>query len=231
VDDDAAETSRGVAGLAWVGSVTLLVVLAVAASTDSLAVWSTPEPSDQQSVPPVVDSATAPILVDPVESGETSLIGVVAIVLLALLALVLLRPSLRRSSAVDRLGQRFGWGQLATADQSPLPDVLVQDLGAEIGDARNALLGGDARNGIVACWMRLESGGLDAGLPRWAAETAEEYSSRVARATAVDAVPLDELAELYSEARFSDHELSEQHRDRASIALGRISDDLADGAQ
>jgi hypothetical protein len=44
--------------------------------------------------------------------------------------------------------------------------------------------------------------------------------------TSVDPAPLNELAGLYREARFSDHRFGEQQRARAAAALGRISDDL-----
>ncbi len=226
VDDTVAESPHLGAVLTWFGAVTFVGVLAVAASTDSLKIWRTPEGAGQQPTPsPAVDDIAVPVIREPLGSG-VSLTAVAVVLLLAIVALLLLTSSLRRSPFAERIERTFGWGELAATAQDPLPDVTVHDLGEEIGDARNALLDGDPRNGIVACWMRLERGALDAGLPRWAAETADEYSRRVVTSTSVDPTPLNELAELYREARFSGHRLSEQDRDRASAALGRISDGL-----
>lgn len=227
MDDRVPETSRSGAVLTWFGVVMLLGGLAIAASTDSLDVWRTPEQSDRGPLPspPVGDDTAVPVIRDLPDSG-VSVLGLAVVLLVALVALLLLNSGLRASPLADFYKRPFRWGRLEVAQQDPLPEVTVHDSGAEIGDARNALLDGEPRNGIVACWMRLERGALDAGLPRLAAETAEEYSLRVVTSTSVDATPLNELAELYREARFSGHRLSEQHRERASVALGRISDGL-----
>ena len=225
-DVQASEASHARAVLIWSGAALVIVVLAIASSTDSLDVWRTPEVSEQR--PPstsALDDGVAPVIREPLGSG-VNVVGLVIVLLVALLALLLLSSNLRQSPFTELVRKRLGWGRLSMARQDPLPEVAVHDLDAELGDARNALLDGDARNGIVACWMRLERGALDAGLPRWASETAEEYSRRVVTLTSVDPAPLDELAELYREARFSGHQLSERHRGRASVALGRIGDGL-----
>ena len=227
MNDNATETSEVGAVTPWFGLVMLVGVLAIAASTDSLDVWRTRDAIDRRLPPsPVVDDTIVPAIRQPVDSG-VSLIGIAIVLLVVLGVLILLRSTLRQPPFVDLAKRLFGWGRLAEALQDPLPETTMHEVGADISDARNALLGGDARNGIVACWMRLERGALDVGLPRWAAETADEYSRRVVTSTSVDPAPLDELADLYREARFSSHRLSEHHRDRASIALGRISDRLA----
>jgi hypothetical protein len=70
--------------------------------------------------------------------------------------------------------------------------------------------------------MQLERDAGAAGLSRNAAETSAEYVERVVTASSVDPAPIRELAALYREARFSDHELSDDHRTRALAALNRV---------
>ena len=70
--------------------------------------------------------------------------------------------------------------------------------------------------------MNLERDAGEAGLPRAAAETSAEYVERVVAASSVDPAPIRELAALYREARFSRHELGDDHRSRALAALDRV---------
>lgn len=214
------------AAAGWFGGAVLLFLLAAASSTDSVPLWVAPEASPQPAPTSVVVDDVAPPIVADTADTQGSLFGVLLVLLVVLLGLALLRANLRLSPLAERLKQRLGWAELTTATQTPLPDGATDELRDEISEARNALLDGDARNGIVASWMRLERGGLDVGLPRWAAETAEEYSQRMAVSRSVDPEALGDLAELYREARFSEHELNEDHRDRASDALGRIEREL-----
>jgi hypothetical protein len=89
-----------------------------------------------------------------------------------------------------------------------------------------ALREGSPRNAIVACWMELERTCSQSGLPRSAAETSTEFTARVLSHYAIDAQAVSGLAGLYREARFSEHPLSEAHRDRAIAALQSVLADL-----
>ena len=111
-----------------------------------------------------------------------------------------------------------------------LPEVRERELTVDVDSARAALSGGTPRNAIVACWMQLERDAAAAGLPRAAAETSAEYVERVVAASSVDPAPIRELAALYREARFSRHELSDDHRTRALAALNRVEAVLKRGA-
>lgn len=94
-----------------------------------------------------------------------------------------------------------------------------------IGDAaeQDALLrDGDARNAIVATWHRFEVQGGRAGVPRHASETSSEYVLRFLDLAEADHGPVRRLAELYREARFSDHQITEEHRTEALAALDAI---------
>ena len=90
-------------------------------------------------------------------------------------------------------------------------------------DEQDALLrDGDARNAIVATWHRFEVQGERAGVPRRPSETSSEYALRILDLAEADTGPVRRLAELYREARFSDHEITEEHRAEALAALAGI---------
>ena len=100
--------------------------------------------------------------------------------------------------------------------------ALTEDLGAQL----DAVAGGSARNGIVRCWLRLEQSVAEAGLPRERHETSAEFTVRVLHVLDLDPRSIGELARLYREARFSDHELGEDARTAARSALERLHEDL-----
>jgi hypothetical protein len=103
-----------------------------------------------------------------------------------------------------------------------LPDELV-----ESAVARLALLrAGEPRNAIVACWVDLEESASAAGLPRHPSETAAEYTIRVLHTWDIAPAALGGLAELYREARYSRHPLTEHHRAEAIARLTTIHEDL-----
>ena len=95
-------------------------------------------------------------------------------------------------------------------------------------DEQDALLrAGEPRNAIVAAWHRFEVQGERAGVARRASETSSEFAIRVLDLVEADTVPVNALAELYREARFSDHPMTEEHRARALAALTAIRQSLA----
>jgi hypothetical protein len=113
-------------------------------------------------------------------------------------------------------------------DLEPLPDVeagrdaLRRDL--EKYDA--ALAGSDVRNGIVACWVLLEETASEVGVSRRPAETSTEFVVRFLHTLDVDPRPVAALSALYQEARFSTHDLPDDARARAELALRAIDADL-----
>lgn len=109
----------------------------------------------------------------------------------------------------------------------PTPDTVAEH--AEVH--RTALAGGTPRNAIVALWNRLELDVADSGVPRRPAETSAEFTSRFLGALDADRDAADRLAELYREARFSRHDLTEQHRAEAGAALERLHRSLRAGVR
>jgi hypothetical protein len=103
---------------------------------------------------------------------------------------------------------------------------VPQELLASARDRMRLLETGEPRNAIVAAWLNLESSAASTGLPRDPAETSTEYTARVLATWDVDPARLDDLAALYREARFSTHELHEEHRHRAIADLLVLHADL-----
>lgn len=118
--------------------------------------------------------------------------------------------------------------------EAPRPDPLpraVDGLADQVAEASAAVgRAGTPRNAVVAAWIRLQRSVAVAGLPAAPAETPTEYLARVLATWEVDRTALDELAELYREARFSDHPIGQRHRDAALRALAAVHADLAQAA-
>ncbi|MBC9822983.1 DUF4129 domain-containing protein [Terrabacter sp. MAHUQ-38] len=110
------------------------------------------------------------------------------------------------------------------------PDFAIPLVPSELLEAARDRLRdletGEPRNAIVAAWLGLETSAAATGLPRLRAETSTEYTERVISVWPVDSQRLGDLAALYREARFSVHELGEEHRRRAIADLRILVDDL-----
>jgi Domain of unknown function (DUF4129) len=133
-------------------------------------------------------------------------------------------------SALVRIAIRDRWlrPQRRPAVQfDVLPEERVAKALADDSAARLVAVGeGAVRNGIVRCWARLEDAVAEAGLPRAQHETSAEFTVRVLHALDLDPHAIGELARLYREARFSEHELHEDVRTEAREALLLLERDL-----
>ena len=78
------------------------------------------------------------------------------------------------------------------------------------------------RNAVVACWHRFETQAAAAGVARRPWETSSEYTMRVLDLVDAHQPAVSRLGSLYREARFSEHELTEAHRQEALEALDTI---------
>jgi hypothetical protein len=212
-----------------------MVLLVLAASSGPVRIWVTPPAADD---PSSIDGASpadtlppqAPVLADRSDGNHwggffSQVLGVLLIGLVVTLAVLVVRLGMS-----PRQGRR-GLRQRRDRQITALPEVPEREPRVDIGAARAALAGGSARNAIVACWMQLERDAAAAGLPRRAAETSAEYVERVLSASSVDPAPIRELAALYREARFSRHELRDDHRTRALAALDDVEAALRRGVE
>lgn len=211
---------------AVVAAVAAMVVLVLAASSGSAPIWEVP--SDDVTIDTVV--VEQPETVQPQEPTDegrrevpdwlATVTRVVAVVLAAILVMLVLAAATLTMLPGRRRGSRR---RFLRRHAVALPEVDDGVLEVDVGAARAALGGGTPRNAIVACWMQLEADAGRAGLSRFAAETPAEYVERVVATSSVDPAPIAELAALYREARFSRHDLSDDHRQRAMVALDRVA--------
>jgi hypothetical protein len=88
-----------------------------------------------------------------------------------------------------------------------------------------------ARDSIIACWQRLRAAAAEAGIAPVPSDTPEQAINRVLAAGGAQAEPLEGLAELYREARFSRHSLGADAVQAARGALAAILLDLHHGAR
>lgn len=211
----------------------ILAVVAAASASGPVDVISAPPSGLAPSISFSFPSGTPPTPTDsqsyasggPDLSGIPDLPAFVVTALQLLLAGLVLWAVYLLAHAVWRHTPRMRTRVVAARSLTALP-ALPDDL-VESADARLALLQeGTPRNAIVACWVDLEDGAASAGLPRHAAETAAEYTVRVLHTWDVAPDAMGGLAELYREARYSRHPLTEDHRAEAIRRLTVIHDDL-----
>jgi hypothetical protein len=81
---------------------------------------------------------------------------------------------------------------------------------------------GEPRNAIVACWHRFEQQAVRGGVERRPWQTTAEFVLEVLDLVAADRGAVARLADLYREARFSDHPMTGAHRHAALDALDGI---------
>ena len=202
-----------------------MVLLVLAAASGPVRLWITPPldvgPSSIDGAGPldtVAPRDPAPPERSSHQWGETflQLLGVLLIVLVVTTAVWIVKAG--RFPTRGRRGVRGRRHRQITT----LPEMPERELAVDVNAARGALARGSPRNAIVACWMQLERDVAAAGLPREAAETSAEYVERVVVALSVEPGPIRELAALYREARFSRHDLRDDHRTRALAALNRV---------
>jgi hypothetical protein len=118
-----------------------------------------------------------------------------------------------------------------TADPSGWQRVAREELADAVADGGDAVLAtGTPANAIIACWLALERAAASAGVNRKLSETPTEFTLRVLGRAEVPAEPLARLADLYREARFSEHGLSESARAEARRALDDLRRALRAGA-
>jgi hypothetical protein len=102
------------------------------------------------------------------------------------------------------------------------PARLAESMTGDADEQDAVLRDGEPRNAIVAAWHRFEVQGEQAGVARRPSETSSEFAIRVLDLAAADPAPVSRLAELYREARFSEHPITEEHRAEALSALAAI---------
>ena len=210
----------------------LFIVALWASTSGSVRIWTEPLEGGPGVGELQVDTApddTATERAEPVDTTppepDDGLAAILETILLGLLVALAVA-----AAAALRRPWRLTWrGHDERNELQPtLPD-LAEVVTDDADEQLEALAAGTPRNAIVACWVRLEDAVTAAGLEPNRAETPAELTARVLSRYAVGRAAIDELAELYREARFSTHELGEGDRERAVRALRRLHDDLRSG--
>jgi hypothetical protein len=109
------------------------------------------------------------------------------------------------------------------------PEPLVEEMRQDADEQFALLMGGHPRNAIVAAWDRLEEQAERVNAARRLWETSSEFTLRLLDAVSADADAVGRLESLYREARFSEHEIQESHRQAAVEALRAIHASLGIG--
>lgn len=169
----------------------------------------------------------SPVVVDSAQDSDgdsTSFTRVITIVIL-LLAIVIggvavaagLRAVVRRRTLDTTTRRGIAHESDPESDADP-PDELVHEVNRGLQVASE----GSPRNAIVATWIRLEDATVAAGFEPHDWETPAEFVRRALTTYSVDEQAIGRLADLYREARFSEHPITEAHRDEAIDCLRRL---------
>ena len=185
-----------------------------------------PETSTQ--APDSTNTRSAPA--DDEAEPDTNVIGYLIPPMLILMVLVVVGTAVmsrrQRSSAVQYLGD----DDVPAPAEAPTPGaslVRAAEVGlAEIGDRTR-----EPREAIIACYAAMERvlTRVPGAVPQ-DCDTPSEVLARAVHNRALQADSATELVELFEEARFSPHVMTEEHRDAAVSVLERVLAELPDSA-
>jgi hypothetical protein len=108
-------------------------------------------------------------------------------------------------------------------------EALALAVSGDASERLDALSAGTPAEGIIAAWTHLEATLHETGLALPPSRTSTEVSLDVLRRFPVDETTLRTLADLYREARWSKHPLTEDDRSRAAAAYGALDAALRAG--
>jgi hypothetical protein len=165
-------------------------------------------------------------------------IGVVVEVVVGLVALAFLLLALWRIAQVLarlarlRLARSVGRATAEAYDDTVLTDDAEAVLRRRVREELVALSAdldtmADPRETVIACYVRMERALAGAGSPRRDAESPLELVARVLGEQRVPEPDVRRLTELFTEARFSEHPVTDEMRDAARRSLGAVADALA----
>jgi hypothetical protein len=104
---------------------------------------------------------------------------------------------------------------------------LAEELAAALDDALDDLRGeADARRAVIAAYARLERILASSGVARHSAETSDEYLARVLRDLTLGSNAITRLTRLFTQAKFSQHEVDTAMKEEAIDSLERVRDEL-----
>jgi hypothetical protein len=144
-----------------------------------------------------------------------------AILLVAVIGIaVVLWPELRGRLRSRRRRPR------ALRPIEPAPDDLIRQVSSTLRTTMSQVAGGQVRDAVILCWRRLEETAEAAGLRRSPADTSSDLAGRLLASMPLSEAPLNRLAALYREARFSSHPISAEAVAQARADLVRLRSEL-----
>jgi hypothetical protein len=106
-------------------------------------------------------------------------------------------------------------------------EELAEQLALALEDALDDLRAeADPRRAIVAAYARMERVLAASGIARRSAETADEYLSRILRELAPGSDGVARLTDLFTQAKFSHHDIDATMKEEAIKALEQVRDEL-----
>ena len=106
---------------------------------------------------------------------------------------------------------------------------LAEELAAALDDALDDLRAEtDPRRAVIAAYARIERVLASSGIARRPAETSDEYLARVLRDLALGSDAIARLTSLFTQAKFSQHEVDTAMKEEAIDSLERVRDELRD---
>lgn len=210
-----------------VGAGLLVIAALVTALGDPISLVSRPRVSERVPLPTFDDHIVgtrppAPVDTTGQGTGESQDLGLILQFFIAIVAIAIIVAIVAAVMQFWRGRPSFDLTRIRTVDPSMPPEELLEST-----DESLAQLEGDTpRNAIVSAWATMESAAARIGLPRDPAETSTEYTQRVISTWPIDQGNLTAFAALYREARFSIHELTEDHRRQAIEHLSELRREL-----
>ncbi len=186
-------------------------------------------PTVPETSAPAPDTAPRPAPADSEPEPDTNVIGYLIPPMLVLMVLVVVGTAIasrrQRSGAVQYRGD----DDVPAATASTAGDSLVR--AAEVGLAEIGDRSREPREAIIACYaaMERELTRVPGAVPQ-DCDTPSEVLARAVDNRALRADSATELVELFEEARFSPHVMTETHRDAAVRVLERVLAELPDVA-
>lgn len=185
-----------------------------------------PEPTTGRSAPPdasePADARAAPPDVAERDWDALGYLYVATAVFLVVLVVGSVLGARRRPGPADSLAAAGDGGPEAQIDESETLARAAEVGLAEVGDTSR-----DPRHAIIACYaaMERELARVPGAMPR-DFDTASEVLDRAVAQNALQPDSAIELVDLFDEARFSPHVMTEAHRDAAVAVLRRVLDEL-----
>ncbi len=178
---------------------------------------ATPAPARSPTSPPTTPAPPA----DPTGGEAFGYLAAATVILLLIVAFGTIAHARRRAHPSSRRDDRQ---HLATRRPGG-PETLAR--AGELGLAEIADTSREPRTAIIACYAAMEHGLARApGAVPQDSDTPSEVLARAVTHHALSADTATELVELFTEARFSPHVMTEHHRDAAVTAMRRVLAEL-----